>query len=527
MNFVKEPWAHQKRAIEEAIKIYEAGKRNPAAQTGYALFMEPRCGKTGTAINILRYICNDKKARLRTLILCPPRVVPNWKVELGIHSKFRPEDTICLSGAGAKRIATFKTRTLLGSHIFITNYESLLMPQLFQALVAWKPECIIVDESHRVKDREAKRSKFLEFLANPREATWDEKKARFVMKRNGERFTPPYKMILTGSPVLNSPMDLYWQYMIMDGGETFSYDDYKTREKEPLSFRGFQLTYFVDRNAGMPKEKYFPKWELKTKERDGFDSMGEISAKIARKGIRIERKDCLDLPPTSRVVVETEMSPEQKKLYAEMKRDFITWYKQEAVVARMALTKTIRLLQITSGFVKTEDGNELYLERIPKRDALRELLEDLLPTGKCLVWSVFKENYRQIREVCESIGASYVEVHGEISSAQQDKNVLQFQQDDAVKVFIGHPESGGEGINLVQAPYNIFYSRTHSLKHSIQASARNQSADSKHASTVRYDIVASGTLDEVVSELVQGKEKMAQEVYAHLILKNLLQDAKF
>jgi len=152
------------------------------------------------------------------------------------------------------------------------------------------------------------------------------------------------------------------------------------------------------------------------------------------------------------------------------------------------------------------------------------LLEDLLPSEKCIVWSVFTENYRQIREVCTSLGASYVEVHGGISPKQQDENVARFQSDPSVKVFIGHPESGGEGLNLVQARYIIFYSRTHSLKHSLQGSARNQSQDSKHANTVRYDIVARGTIDQLVADLVVGKEKMADEVYAELILKNLLQN---
>lgn len=329
-------------------------------------------------------------------------------------------------------------------------------------------------------------------------------------------------MILTGSPVLNSPMDLYQQFKILDGGQTFSYVDYRSGRTEPLTFRGFQHTYFTDRNAGMPKQKYFPKWELKTLERDRLDAMGEISRLITKKSMRIERKDCLTLPPNEEVVIEAELSSTQKKLYAEMVREFITWYKGNPVVARLALTKTIRLLQITSGFVKTEDGKEMYLDENPKQEALRELLTDIAPSGKCLVWSVFKENYRQIRAVCDSLGLPYVEVHGAIGSQAQDTAVREFQTNPAIRVFIGHPESGGEGINLVQAPYNIFYSRTHSLKHSIQASARNQSQDSQHLKTVRYDIVAKNTLDEVVAEIVRDKQKMTESVYAELVLKNLL-----
>ena len=517
MNFKVPLWSHQQAAFNEMVRIYEETQLlpNPAQrQSGYALFFEPRCGKTPTAIAMLRYLCNRDRKRLRTLVFAPPRVLPNWKKELQAHANFGDDKIILLQGAGSRRFSTFKTGCANGAHIFITNYESLLMPDLFDAFAQWKSEFIIFDESHRLKSTTSKRSKAAEKLANPREKVGKETLIRQA----------PYKMILTGSPILNNLMDLYQQVKIMDGGETFGYWDYRTHRQEPLTFRGFQMTYFTDRNAGMPKDKHFPKWEIKTLEKDNFDGKAAITKLIAPKSMRVERKDCLDLPPTSRVVIECELSAQQKKLYVEMKRDFITWYKNEAVVAKMALTKTLRLLQITSGFVKTDSGEEIYLDDIPKQDALHELLQDILPSGKCLVWSVFKENYRQIREVCEKLGVEYVEVHGDISSKQQDINVLRFQREENVRVFIGHPESGGEGINLVQAPYNIFYSRTHSLKHSIQASARNQSADSKHEKTVRYDIVAKGTLDHLVADIVVEKENMAQEVYAELILKNILQD---
>lgn len=522
IKFLKPLWPHQLRAYEEATRQWEENQLLPAplprqeqVQSGYALFFEPRCGKTPTAIAVLRYLCTAQRKMLRTLIFCPPRVVPNWGAEIAMHSKFDPRNVILLQGDGKRRLDHFTMYGALGAHIFITNYETLLMDDLFEVFRKWKPEFIIFDESHRLKDMRAKRSKRAELLANPRE-----KVGELKLIRNA-----PYKMILTGSPFLNSEMDFYQQFKILDGGNTFSYRAYDTGFRVPLSFRGFQVTYFIDKNIGMPAAKHFPDYRLKTLA-DGMDAKGEISKKIATKGMRIERKDCLILPPVEYVRVRVPMAKEQHRLYAEMKRGFITQYKNNPVVAKMALTKSLRLLQITSGFVKTDDGREIYLDEIPKQDALKELLSDLAPSGKCLVWSVFKENYRQIREACDALRLKYVEVHGEIGAKQQDLNVKAFQTDPAVRVFIGHPESGGEGINLVQAPYNIFYSRSHSLKHSIQASARNQSADSQHVKTVRYDIVAEGTLDELVADLVSKKEAMANEVYAELVLKNLLQDAK-
>lgn len=518
LRYVKEPWPHQRRSVEEAIRIYEETLALPDARfrkAGYAFLYEPRCGKSGAAINVIRYLNNRTRRRLRTLVFCPPRVVPVWRTEFGIHSKFPEESISLLQGSGERRCKLFRDAGEGKAHIFVTNYESLLMDNLFELFCAWKPEILVFDEAHRLKDTRAKRSKRAEILANPRTVIGGEKRV----------VDAPYTMVLTGSLILNTPMDAFMPFKIMDNGETFGYWDRGRNRQEPLTYRDFMLTYFTDRNAKMPKQKYFPKWEAKTTEKDGYDGKGEISKKISAKATLVKRVDVLELPPCEEVRIPVPLSAEQRRLYQEMKRDFVTEYKSNPVVARMALTKTIRLLQICSGFVKTDEGQEMYLPDIPKQDALKELLEKLVPVGKCLVWSVFKENYRQIREVCDALKIRYVEVHGEISSAQQDRNVKLFQTDEDVRVFIGHPESGGEGLNLVQATYNIFYSRGHSLKHSLQAGARNQSQDSVHEKTVRYDIVAEKTLDETVVEIVLAKEEMTKELYADLILKNLLQDA--
>lgn len=516
MNFIKPLWTHQTAALEQAIHMQELG------HPGYALFFEPRCGKTPVAINMLRHMINLKKTKIKTLIFCPPRVVPGWKKEFAEHSKIPQDQIILLKGSGTLRLKLFKEGVKNGAYIFITNYETLLMGPLFHEFVHWKCDFLVGDEFHRVKDEGAKRSKRMEFLANPREATWDDKKQRFIMHRNGGRYPVPYKMGLTGSPILKSLMDLYWQFRVLDGGKTFSYYDYQTRDMQPLSKRGFQMTYFTDRNLNMPKERYFPKWELKTMRQDGFDGLAAITEKIKNVSARAERKDVLELPPNEVVSIAVDMSEPQKKMYQEMKRDFITHFKDKNVVAELALTKTLRLFQITSGFVKTDEGQELYLPHNPKQDALEDLLTDILPSGKAVIWCVFKENYRQVREVCEKLKVKYVELNGSISANQQDANVLKFKNEEDIRVFIGHPESGGEGLNLSEARYIIFYSRNHHVKHWIQGCARNQSQDSQHMNTTTYNIFARGTVDQAAAEAVASTEAMAQQVYNELILKNIL-----
>lgn len=492
MDFLIKPWAHQLKAIQNAAQL-----------PYYGLFFEQGAGKTSTAINISRIKFAENKKLLRTIVFGPPIVVNNWKDEWGMHSKIDPRDVVPLVGSQTKRLALFKkhsfrpengTPEVLGNKIFLTNYESLGMLHLFENFIKWQPELLIFDESHRLKNFKAKRSKLAEELANP------------------IRTKRPYSYILSGTPILNSPLDIFQQFLILDGGQTFG-----------RNYFAFRARYFRDRNAGMPKERYFPKWEVMTFEKDNFDALGEISKLMASCSMRVEKKDCMDLPPEIHQIVKVGMTDEQAKLYKEMKNDFITFMGDKACTATIAITKALRLMQISSGFlsVKGTDTAELCeaipIKKTPKQEALQTMLEDLCEHSKVLVWCTWKENYKDVKEVCDKLGLKYVEVHGGISPNKKQENIVQFKTDPEVKVFIGHPGSGGIGINLVVAPFSIFYSRTFSLEHFLQAKARNHRGGSEiHEKITHYSLVCEGTIDELVVRKLQEKIEISDKVLGDL-----------
>jgi SNF2 family DNA or RNA helicase len=478
MEYKIQPWRHQLEAIERAREM-----------AGFALFFEMGAGKTGTTINILRDKFNSQRRVLRTLILCPPIVVPNWRDEWAKHSQLPPERVVLLRGAGKARAKLFKSRAWDEQGkpqgvVFVTNYESLLMQDLYELFKRWAPEAIVFDESHKLKDPKAKRSKLADDLAN------------------GDH-NPRFRYILSGSPVLNSPMDLFMQYLVLDGGTTFG-----------RNFFAFRARYFRDRNAGMPKDRYFPDWQLRA------GSEAEISAAISATGMRVLKQDCLDLPPMVRQVVRVPLAPEQARLYKEMKRDFVTFMGDKAVTAVLAMTKAMRLMQIASGYIKTTEGEEIALEETPKMAALKELLSELTPNHKVLIWAVWKKNYAEIKKVCDDLAIRYVEVHGGISDTGKQNNVRTFCTDSDCRVLIGHPGSGGIGINLVVASYAIFYSRTFSLEQSLQAEARNHRGGSEiHEKITRIDLVCEDTIDELVSEKLANKQEIGDKVLRDLSLE--------
>lgn len=468
---MSELWDHQVKAIELARDVSE-----------FALFFDMGTGKTRTTIEILRHKYNEQCGLLRTLVLCPLIVTANWPVEISKFSKIPEGEVKVLTGPKAKRLEKLGS----GAHIMVMNYEGLLMKELFVALMLWKPQILVCDESQKLKNGTSKRTK----------------QAITIADLTTNRY------LLSGTPILNSPMDIFSQYRVLDKGKTFG-----------KNFYIFRAQYFFDKNVGMPSQKHFPDWSVKP---GSLEKMNEL---IYTKAMRVKKEDCLDLPPFVRQTIFVELEGVQLKMYLQMKKDFIAFVqnmgKTEASTATLAITKALRLLQIVSGFVKTEDGNEIAVEDNPKRVALKELLEELTPNHKVLVWAVFRENYGQIRRVCEEIGLEYVEVYGSTPDKEKFANVNRFYEDQSVRVLISHPGAGGIGINLVSASYSIFYSRNFSLEHSLQAEARNYRSGSEiHSKITRIDLVAKNTIDELVQAALANKveigEKMLKEIAEQL-----------
>ena len=473
MSDLIELWGHQKKARKRAERL-----------NYYGLFFDVGAGKTGTCISMLRDKWALHRQLLPTLIICPPVVIENWKREFLKFSKVS-EDRICtLSGPGSKRLETFKSSESL---IFITNFEVLSvasMQPLFEAFLEWGPDCLVFDESHKVKDIKSKRTKKAIKLAD----------------------VSQYRYILSGTPILNSLMDIFTQYRILDKGYSFG-----------KNFFTFRAKYFYDANRGMPKDRYFPNWKPRK------EATAEIKAILEKTSMHITKAECLDLPPLVKKTIYIEMSKSQRKLYNDMRQDFIALVEGQGVaVAELAITKALRLQQIASGFVPLELGGgerkNFKIKDNPRAQALKEMLEEITPGNKVLVWAVFKENYRDIREVCDNLKIKYTELTGDVAANDRQGNIDKFYQDDEVRVLIGNPQSGGIGVNLVPASYAIFYSRNFSLENDIQAEARCYRGGSEiHDKVTRIDLVATDSIDELVAKSLASKEEIGYKVLASKI----------
>jgi SNF2 family DNA or RNA helicase len=461
-----ELWEHQREAL-----MRSAGRKY------YALFFEQGCGKTATAIHFYWQKCAEAGCALRALIFCPPIVISNWGREFREHM---PQAVVReLTGPGTRRANKLTLFNNGAYRVAVTNYESVLIPSFFTAVKAWKPEVLILDESHKVKDPASKRTKAITELAT----------------------TIEYRMLLTGTPCPNSLEDIFSQFRILDGGETFGNNFIRFREE-----------FFTNKNAWQRSRFAYPNWQPKK----GAEE--EIQRRMAPSAMRVAKSECLSLPPLVRQYIDVDLTSEQRRAYESMERHGVVRLPEGKVAsADLAITKAVRLQQLASGFVQADDGSIKRFFPNKRAETLREVIESFPKKAKFIVWAVYRENYLDIRHVLDEMRIQYVELTGEVPHIKRAENIACFRENLLCRAVIGNPQAAGIGINLVEAEYSIFYSRGFSLESDMQAEARNHRGGSEiHQQVVRIDLVARGTIDEVVLLALKEKKDVQAALLEHL-----------
>ncbi len=449
------------------------------------LFFEMGTGKSGTSVLIWRNWSKKEGRLLRCLVIAPPVVLHNMKDEFLMFSNLPKEKIVVLSKGTGKQKAEIMYNHVLpvcDGMVVNVNYEALLNEELFKAIERWNPEVIILDEIHYVKNSTAKRSKLCTRLAE----------------------SALYRLGLTGTPILKNSQDIFGIFRTVDLGKTFGTNLYV-----------FQAKYLIDKNARNPHVN-FPAWI------DNPKTYSELTSKIYAKSLRKLKSECLDLPDLIKVVRHVEWGTKQKKAYDELKRDFLTFIETrkkdgepESVTANLAVVKAIRMLQVASGFVTTDDGESHEFDDCPKLDETESLLKEIVIEAgeKCIIWCCFKMNYKMLGRVCAKLGIKHVFITGEESTNEKRESELAFQKTSDTMVVIANPSAGGTGVNLTAASHSIVFSRGFSLAHALQSEARNHRSGSEiHEKILKIDLAIKDSLDEQVMEALNNKHQISKDI---------------
>jgi len=468
-NYKLKPFDHQITALER-------GWNRP--EFGY--FMEMGTGKSKVLLdNIgMLYLLGEINF---ALVIAPKGVYRNWVAkEIPEHmSDDIPHRVIrWVSSPNKTQQAEMRSvgEKFEGLTIFVMNVEAFSSVKgktggEWMARAFGRNGLIAVDESTTIKNPKAKRTKSLMRIA-----------AAFK-----------YKRLLTGSPITKSPMDIYSQCEFLRPG-LLGYD----------SFYSFQYRYAVVQRKTMGSHAF--------QQIVGYKNLDELTERIDAFSYRVLKQDCLDLPEKIYTVRYVEMTKQQREMYNSIKQYALVMLDSgELSTAPAVITQMLRLQQIMSGHLKTDDGETIYFDS-KRMDALKELIEE--HDGKAIIWSRFRYDIQQITKMLnetfgEGCAASF---YGDTPDDERQRVVEKFQDKNSkLKFFVGNPATAGYGLTLTEADLVVYYANDFNLETRAQSEDRAHRIGQKNNVTY-VDLITDGTIDEKIVTSLQSKIDISAKV---------------
>jgi SNF2 family DNA or RNA helicase len=236
----------------------------------------------------------------------------------------------------------------------------------------------------------------------------------------------------------------------------------------------------------------------------------------------VRAADCLDLPDHMDEFRSIEMKPDQSKIYKQMKTQYIAEIKNYIndqrdpihdvmpstyAVANVALTKLMKLRQITSSFVIDDKGNEIAIGPNPKMDELLDIVEEC-GQEQIIIWCQFHWEIKQIAKEISKIGGVSI-LYGEIDQKDRQPAMEKFLNGEN-RFLIAHPRTVAHGHNL---QYNshvmVFFSLSYSFEEYEQARGRIMRRGQER-NCVYFHLLAKNSIDEDLLSILQKKTTIAQ-----------------
>ena len=464
-KFKTKPYAHQLKALEMSWN-----------KEVFAYFMEMGTGKSKVLLDNISMLYDKGKIN-GALIVAPKGVYKNWlESEIPEHLVKHIQKKAVLWQALINKKQQAKLDTLfkpeVDLHILIMNVEAFSTKKgldFAAKFLSCHNALVAIDESTTIKNPSAQRTRNILRLSK----------------------LSKYRRILTGSPVTKSPLDLYTQCFFLDPWllDHDSYYTFRTRyaQLRTANFNGRSVQLVV-----------------------GYRNLAELSEKLQPFSYRVLKDDCLDLPPKTFMKRIIQLTPEQKRVYTQMKAMALAELNGKMLTTFNAVTQIMRLQQITCGHFKADDGSmqEIKNNRITE---LMNVLDEV--EGKAIIWAHWRHDIDTIvREIEEEYPGSVMTYYGDTTTEDRQKAIRAIQNPESkIRFLVGTPQTGGYGITLTGASTMIYYSNGYDLEKRQQSEARIDRIGQKKPMTY-IDILAEDTVDEKIVKALRKKVNIATQV---------------
>lgn len=410
---------YQEEAVAEALKY-----------SGYCFFSEQRTGKTLPALKVVA-----ARAPTRLLIVCPNIAIDVWEGEMRDYGLSVPE-------------------------VKVLNFEAVWGQR--RRLKKWKPDMVVIDEAHRIKNRKSKQSKAIRGIAHQR------------FKDGRLKWQCPYRLALTGTPTGQGLQDA-WAIMDFIDPKLFGdWDDFSSRYLVKGGFWGKKII--------------------------GYQNQAEFTRRFNTRFHRVLLGE-VSKQEVKEHIVKFSLA-ESRPHYDSMFTKFIVELKdkRKRIIAPLVITQIMKLHQLTSGFVIDADGipHQIGEEKLTYAVALVLKLNEPV-----VIVARFIHEMQSLAKLLRALSKSVL-----LISADHPYKKGDFTTDVAILQI-----QSGVAIDLARAKKCIFYSVSHSYITFDQARFRiREYIENATAFADYYYLIANGTVDEDVYQAVRTKQNIASLV---------------
>lgn len=441
----------------------------------FLLLDAPGLGKTLTTIYLAQEL-KQKDNLQHCLIVCGINTLKyNWKKEIEKHSDL---DCMILGTRSYKK----KEGTYIGSvqdrledlkkpikeFFVITNIESIRSKDILKELLNDKVNnfnMIIFDEAHKAKDSQSQQGKnFLKLT-----------KAK-------------HKIALTGTVLLNSPLDAYVPLRWIGADRSTL-----------TNFRYFYCNFTGPFNNFLV----------------GYKNIEVLKYQLDKYSLR-RTKDILELPPKNIIHEFVEMDDKQKIFYDNLQKGELSQIDKVHISNESLLAMVVRLLQASScpQVLTTEKITSSKVERAI------DIAQQILDNGeKLVIFSKFKPTLDPIMDALKDYKPLLCT--GDIKDDIISQNIDKFQNEDENRVMCCSISKMGTGITLTRASYAIFIDCSWTAAENTQCEDRIYRIGSKSPVFIYY-LWSNDTFDIHVKEIVDDKNLISDYIVDNKVSSTLM-----
>lgn len=470
------PREYQRKVIEES---YD----RPAI----ALFLDPGLGKSKIVMDCAAKLYEEGKIQC-LIVMSKKVVVENWLLEeLPKHLACDHQPTLYSTTRKKAAIpASYAAKN--GLKVVLINEGAVRTDGGFQFLKDYLntfSSLLVVDESTIIKNPNSQITKRMLMLGR----------------------LAKYRRVVCGEPAPQGPIDYFAQYAFLD--------------ERIINCKSF----FAYKNIYCEQKVIWVNGREIRKPTQAFTDFGkpQFEQRVKPFTIRIRKADVLtELPEKNYIKRKFILSPSARKVYDQLKEDFFAELQLEGtkrgeVNATMAAARAIRLHQVACGHVPVDTGlgGEVQYEIESGRfEALCEIVDERPESAKTIIWAHYRHTIDQlVRDLGKRYGEDSVRhIYGGLTEEDRTEALQSFKGSKKVRFLVANAATAGWGLTLTEADAAVYYANSYNWEHRLQSEDRIHRIGQTADSVDYYDIVAEGTVDEKILEILKSKADFTNSV---------------